>query len=133
MGYFGIVHTGIKNSISARAYAFETFRSRTNLVYFRDNSTANAAVQYSRVGNRTHGIVSEMRSDTDLRFVATERPIRVGLPIAPDASRNDPSVHNYKIHTISPGKRNQLHSASPVWVTVQYGICLNAICGGDPP
>src|SRR5580698_1982900 len=40
MGFFGVVHTAVLNSISARAYAFETFRDRTNLNYYREDGSA---------------------------------------------------------------------------------------------
>ena len=40
-GFFGIIHSGILNSIAARNYAFETFRNRTSLNYIRDESTSD--------------------------------------------------------------------------------------------
>ncbi|RME18011.1 MAG: hypothetical protein D6797_01290, partial [Bdellovibrio sp.] len=36
LGTWGVVHTAILSSIGARAYAFETFRNRTNLIFHRD-------------------------------------------------------------------------------------------------
>ncbi len=53
LGAFGIIHTGIKNSISARAYAFETFRNRSNLVYFRDIPVATADLRHYRFSDIT--------------------------------------------------------------------------------
>jgi hypothetical protein len=35
IGFFGAIHTGIKNSIASRNLAFETFRNRSNLSYRR--------------------------------------------------------------------------------------------------
>ncbi len=134
MGFFGVVHTGILNSISARAYAFETFRNRSNLTYFRDTvfngGSPSQLLSYSKVGNRTHGITREFRSSDE--FIVTERPIRVGYPIAPDERRGDLELHNQTIHSqVQFGKRNTDLASSPVWIKVQYGMCLNVSCGGD--
>lgn len=128
LGAFGIVHTGILNSIAARTYAFETFRNRTNLVYFRDNSAA-FFIQYRDTGNRTHGVLSEKRSDGQNTFLATERPIRMGIAGQPITNRNNSQVHNVNVHTIAPGRRNQNIEVNPAWITVQYGICMNPSCG----
>ena len=133
-GVFGIIHTGIMQSMSARAYAFETFRNRSNLVYFRD-TPAPDQFQFRNTGTRTHGIASEARQaqDTD-DGIAAERPLRVGLPLDPDiASRNDRARHNEGIfdeNKIRGQKRNERVDISPVWIQVQYGMCLNARCGG---
>jgi hypothetical protein len=138
-GIFGIIHTGIMHSISARAYAFETFRNRSSLVYFRDgvNDQKPLGVNYFRnSGTRTHGIRSEKVTDNDAQVdgIASERPIRVGIPFAPDlASRKDLERHNTKLFDqtlVGPQKRNTSVEVNPVWIQVQYGICLNAHCGG---
>lgn len=131
LGAFGVIHTGIKQSISARAYAFETFRGRSNLVYFRDTSWGDF-LQYKDFGNRVHGILSDAGDRGDDSFNATERPIRIGIELPADGSRNQPQVHNQKVHdsaNIAAGKRNTKVEVSPVWVMVQYGICLNVKCG----
>ena len=130
LGAFGIIHTGIMHSISARAYAFETFRNRTSLVYFRDLAGAERR-QYRDHGNRFHGIMTENNKGNQFR--ATERAIRMGMTVEPDASRNDATIHNEKIFTseqLSDGTRNESVDVSPAWVIVVYGICLNVNCGG---
>lgn len=138
-GTFGIIHTGILNSIAARTYAFETFRNRTNLVYFRDSVRPGVSIvaqHYKRNHNRVHGIRQEIRpgdpAPGEASFYATERPIRIGLGgVVSDGTRNMASVHNEKIFT---DVREQLQTSlgvSPVWVMTQYGICLNADCGGE--
>lgn len=126
LGAFGVVHTAIKFSISARTYAFETFRNRTNLVYFRENSSTDSR-QYRDNGNRFHAITTQGGE-----FMPTERAIRMGMTIEPGPSRNDITIHNEKVHTadeLATGKRNQQVEVSPVWIMVSYGICLNAKCG----
>lgn len=134
LGMFGVIHTGILNSISSRAYAFETFRNRTNLVYFRDfGISGNRLAEYRTMGNRTHAVASEFRPSTSEMGIATERPIRMGGPaVEPNiATRNDSTTHNEKIFNqtlVGPQKRNQLVEVSPVWLQIQYGICINANC-----
>jgi hypothetical protein len=133
LGAFGIIHTGIMNSISARAYAFETFRNRTNLVYFRDTpGPASHTRQFRSVGNRTHGIMAEDRREGDNQYRATERPIRLGIRMPNVLGRNEVNVHNEKVHSqdlVGTGKRNTQVEVHPAWIMVQYGICINANCG----
>ena len=138
-GSFGIVHTGILNSISARTYAFETMRGRTNVTYFRDNVRPGAALDAShflRKGNRVHGIRQEVRPGDGAQgndgFYPTERPVRIGLGGIPgDASRNTASIHNERVFTDVQEQVQTSVGVSPVWVMTQYGMCLNATCGGD--
>lgn len=132
-GTFGIIHTAIMHSISARAYAFETFRNRTNLTYFRYNTT-DAYKQYKDVGARFHAITSETRPDSSNQFEPSERPLRMGLASDKVLGR-DVANHNEKIandsNNLGQQKRNTKLEASPVWIMVQYGICLDVRCGGD--
>lgn len=127
LGSFGVIHTGIMHSISARTYAFETFRNRTNLWYFRDQAGRERVV-YRDHGNRFHGIMPE--GNREGRWQATERALRMGMPIESDGSRSDLALHNERVHTVADGKRNQTVGVSPIWITVQYGICMNVTCGG---
>lgn len=132
-GVFGVIHTGIMQSISARTYAFETFKNRTSLLYFRD--TAVSPYFFKTQGTRTHGIASEKKTDFDTSDgIAAERPLRVGIPFEPDeASRKDLDRHNIKVfdqNLVGPQKRNQKVEVNPVWIQVQYGMCLNVACGG---
>lgn len=137
-GSFGIIHTGILNSIAARTYAFEIMRNRTNVTYFRDNVvnggvSPSASGHFNRLGNRIHGIRQENRTGAALDnsgFRSTERPLRVGFGGIPaDGSRDVASLHNQKIFSdIGENVQTQV-GASPVWIMTQYGICINAKCG----
>ncbi len=138
-GSFGIIHTGILNSIAARTYAFETMRGRTNVTYFRDNVRTGVAIEaahFLHKGNRVHGIRQETRpgdgAQGDEGFYPTERPVRIGLGgIAGDASRTTASIHNDRVFTDVQEQVQTQIGVSPVWVMTQYGMCLNARCGGD--
>jgi hypothetical protein len=130
-GAFGIVHTGILNSIAARTYAFETFRNRTNVTYFRDNNAANF-FHYRVIGNRLHSINSEQLPPTnDPHFYATERPIRIGMiSSTAGTGRNDEHIHiSDTMDKVLNGKRNDKVEVDPVWVRTMYGICLSNGCG----
>lgn len=124
LGFFGLVHTAVLHSIGARAYAFETFRQRANLYYFReDGSGLTRPINFSRKQWRYHAINHE--SDPRERFVSTTRPIAIGRSTAAfDASLE---AHNQQIFQLQP--RNERIQVNPAWVMVGYGICLNANCG----
>lgn len=138
-GSFGVIHTGILNSIAARTYAFETFRNRSNVTYFRDSGGDNSVIQplhFRRHGNRIHGIQQETRPGdppaSNASFKSTERPLRVGFGGIPvDSSRNTESIHNEQIFSGVLEQRQTQIGVSPVWVMTQYGICINAQCGGN--
>ena len=131
LGFFGIIHTAILHSISARSYAFETFRNRTNVVYFRDIDGADQR-QYSTAGQRLHTITSEQREDGDSRFIPSERALRMGM-VMKNSSGRTVANHNEAIpqdtNSLGLNKRNTNLNASPVWIMVQYGICLDNKCG----
>ena len=56
LGFFGAIHSGILNSIGSYNYALETFRYRSNLMYFRPGAdTAN----YKLSKNRVHGVTKD--------------------------------------------------------------------------
>jgi len=133
LGFFGIIHTGILNSIAARNYAFETFRNRSSLVYLRD--TENSALNFTYANNqqRFHGIVSESKSTTEA-FIATRRPARFSEISSPEPLGT--GEHD-KIKGIAEGKKasavlgeDRDTGVNPVWVRTLYGICLTAACGG---
>jgi hypothetical protein len=128
-GLYGVLQSAIINSISARAYAFETFRNRTNLIYFRTNSAAGALnYQYNAVGSRLHTVISEAK-DPGVLFPVTERPLAMGLASIPDeaSTAGDASFHNNTL----PGMYAQaryLKGVAPVWLKIGYGMCLNPTC-----
>jgi predicted GIY-YIG superfamily endonuclease len=134
LGAFGIIHTGIKQSISARAYAFETFRHRSSLEYFRD-TPGQHMMHFRTMGFRTHAVRSE--NDTNgsgqgAEFRAPERPIRIGM--TSEVEGRESAIHVEKVPTaeqLGPKKRNEAIEVNPVWVINQYGICMTARCGGN--
>lgn len=127
IGMFGVVHTGILHSIAARTYAFETFRHRTNLNYFRENKLeATRPEHYASLGVRLHGVQHE--SARGQYAFATERPIAFGY--SKEVLGRDVSTHERLMGEIRPGERAPSStSVNPVWIKVQYGICINSQCG----
>ena len=133
-GMYGVTHTAILNSIGARNYAFETFRNRADLKYFRSNDGA-MIMSFDKIGTRVHSIISEVTEDTgNGQFPATVRKIAMGL----DASQEEfdkpqKSIHNLNssrnVYSIADGARNSNVGVRDVWVMTQYGICLTARCG----
>lgn len=126
LGFFGVIHTGILNSMAARNYAFETFRHRADLTYLRTGVKGGDIVSYKDAGMRLHATVSENKKGNDL-FVATQRPI----DFLSDQNLNTggAELHNGGVYGVVDGKRfTGGGGVSPVWVRPQYGICLNAKC-----
>ena len=131
-GMFGAVHTSILYSISARTYAFETLRNRTNYTYFRDvNPRSGGAPQelyhFGNIGFRLHGIDSTEEPDSGF-LVSTTRPITLGRTVA-SKNADDAQVHNNSIYNLERRNREGGVEVNPVWIMVQYGICINARCG----
>lgn len=136
LGFFGIVHSGILNSIAARNYAFETFRNRANLNYFRDIPMGGDDLQYSFLATtkyRYHGVVSERPSPG--LWTATKRPLKF-------SELNEQGSDSVETHLarVPQVATNQRVSESPgigkdefnkVWVRTVYGICLNKACGDN--
>ena len=128
LGFFGFIHTAIMNSMAARTYAFETFRNRSDVTYFRDRKANNIFTHYKNMGNRFHTIDSEAKIGQNLPEgqYATTRDIAFGRKIAnSEANEND---HNRKIYEIASRNREGVE-ASPAWVMVGYGLCIDAKCG----
>lgn len=121
IGFFGVVHTGILNSIAARTYTFETLDNRVDVTYFRSNrfsTSSNRREFYSKYGFRAHGIASEnMDPYTDPSWEVTERSISIGRP-------------NTRATRSTSSFSNGVREANPVWIKTIYGICLTASCGG---
>jgi hypothetical protein len=125
LGMWGIVHTGVLHSIGARTYAYETFRQRSNLYYFRENGSGTSKpMNYKSKEWRYHAVNNE--NDERERFVSTARPIAFGR--APSGEEANLETHNVQIFQIKG--RNERVAVSPAWVMVGYGICLNSKCGG---
>lgn len=128
LGFFGVVHTGILNSIASRAYAFETFRNRSNVVYFRDKGTSGYS-HFANIGSRMHTVNSELAAseNVDEGQYATLRPLALGREVA--SSNTSQAQHNERIYSIEQRNRKGGLEASPAWIMVGYGICINARCG----
>lgn len=129
-GFFGIIHSGILNSIASRNYAFETFRNRANVNYLRDISDSDRSIYYGHVGVRYHGTVKEhQRAD---KWIVTTRPLKF-TDIGNSSSDAKGVAEHDKLKIIQEGKKASESGiedgVSPVWVRVIYGICLNATCG----
>ncbi len=129
LGFFGLVHTAIMNSMASRTYAFETFRNRSDLTYFRDEKTNGEITQYRKWGNRFHAVNNETNPLNKNFTTATVRKISFGVTEA--TSKSSVVDHNSNIYQIAGRNRKGQVEASPAWVMVGYGICLNAQCG-DP-
>ncbi len=126
IGFFGVTHTAIVQSIASRNYTFEIFRHRTNLWYFRDNSPP--ALRYHNFENRLHGTNNEVKvRGTDDKQYPTER--RIAMFTEEDPSGRNASDHENAIRDLQNGVRNTTISLDPVWIKTQYGICLTAQCG----
>ena len=139
LGFFGVIHSGILNSIAARNYAFETFRNRAGLRYLRDIEDSEATFTYTQNQGRFHAITNERKTDgsSDTRFIATRRSIQFNLlamseDITPDERLGTPTDHNTKVKTIAEGARASDvgvdEGVDPVWIRSSYGICLTAAC-----
>ncbi len=127
LGFFGAIHTGILNSIGARNYAFETFRNRADLTYFR-NVPGSRNVHYAEVKFRTHAVASEKKSGTD-SWYATSRVIdfmnfqkRAADQVGTSAGEHNKNVRELK------DSRNETVGVNPVWIRSVYGMCLTALC-----
>jgi hypothetical protein len=144
LGFFGVVHSGILNSIAARNYAFETFRNRPNLNYLRDEPSGPNPVFYSISGYRYHSITGEGPNPNTL-WLSTARPIKFSEVTQGVDSQNNTTDHNITIRKMNSGTEADATSqyfpgatratggevgVDPVWVMTTYGICLNANCGG---
>lgn len=147
IGFFGAVHSGILNSIGAYNYAFETFRYRSDLMYFRpgvDNKN------YKRAMNRIHGVVKdgteESPNEAKGSWPATVREVMVNYQ-KNSASRsiaeaeNNDAERNYggrggnrNVWTVTslfvPQEGSTIQTPR-IWVKTVYGICINADCSVD--
>jgi hypothetical protein len=129
IGYFGIVHTSILNSISARTYAFETFDNRSDLTFFRSNRERNEVDRehFATLNFRAHGIRTEFFDPgAERTWHATERSISIGRPSEGRINENGHNdLYNQPINGPERGR-----GVNPVWIKTVYGICIRAQCGG---
>jgi hypothetical protein len=143
LGFFGVIHSGIINSIAARNYAFETFRNRADLTYLRDTfrDGQERTVNYKRDNFRFHGIIQEDLGNVREWF-ATQRPIKFtdvndGIPqplgevgdrfLVRELDDRSPVSNIFTGRTPDEGRSG----VNPVWIQTLYGICLNSRCRRD--
>lgn len=129
LGSFGIIHTGILHSLAARTYAFETFSHRANLTYFRDDPNS-PVFHFGKIGTRYHGVAPEVYNvDADGYGQPTQRSISMVMTTGLRSEKNA-NVHNNLNSQVRDGVRvKETAAVNPVWIKVQYGICINAACG----
>lgn len=129
LGFFGVIHSGIINSIAARNYAFETFRNRSALDYLRDVRGSDS-VTYRKEGFRFHGIKKEGVAAAE--WVATTQVIKFTDLEGNFDVLGSADDHNRGLRRIAEGARASdsglEEGVNPVWIRTIYGICLNATC-----
>ena len=118
LGFFGVVHSGIVNSIAARNYAFNTFNNRTYLKYHRDTKKTSL-ISHQKNNFRLHAIVKE--GQTEEFFIATQRRIAF-------AKTHQEGIKGDGDHTDMVTNEDKDYAYDPVWIKATYGICLNARC-----
>ena len=151
LGFFGAIHSGILNSIGSYNYTMETFRFRSDLMYFRPG--ADVKQNYLVSQNRVHGTTqegSEATVESKASWPATLRSITFNYSSS-DPKRSLASALTKVSNGAGESQRNYggrsdttniWHATSDyapeendsiqtprIWVKTIYGICLNADCG----
>lgn len=140
LGFFGAIHSGILNSIASYNYTMETFRFRSNLMYFRPGGgMANYALSMSRV----HGVTADgvKNDDTTKKLwpvtvrsiafnnAATKVESKSGSPDVIDHTfKNRKSASTWFTDSKYVADGNNAVKSPEIWVKTVYGICLNADC-----
>lgn len=125
-GFFMATHSGILSSIAARTYAFETFRNRSDLTYFRDQATDSGApydddrsINYAKVGSRIHSII---RPGGEEKFYPLSINYNQFSPSQAKASASTKDQHN-GVKIFSDERTGD--GVKEIWIRSTYGICLN--------
>ena len=141
LGSWGVVHTAITYSISARHFNFYIFNNRSDLSYLRDCCTQDWGQDISR-----HFLLkAENGAPSGARFsLINSFPADDNNQYAPNRFANfNNRTSEYRsrdkfiedrhgeVYSLVPEARNKQSKADPVWIMVGYGICLNAHCGGS--
>ena len=142
MGFFGAIHSGILNSIASYNYAMETYRFRSNLIYFRPGG---GMTNYAKTMNRVHGVTTDGLENDDLNkkfWPATVRSIAfnpatttlgdgdnsAGVHVySSSAPNNSSNVWGVK-SDYRPDSNSTTAQTPEIWIKTVYGICLNADC-----
>lgn len=146
LGFFGAIHSGVLNSIASYNYAIETFRFKSNLMYFRPGGQTT---HYKNSMNRVHGTIQEggesdsNRQTKDNEWPATLRGITLNYnskPISPidggtddgqnhQFSRNPSATNLWKANSQYTPQDGETVQTPRIWIKTVYGICLTAECG----
>lgn len=133
LGFFGAVHSGILNSIASYNYTLETFRFRSNLIYFRPGASGDN--NYSKAKSRVHGVIQDGNDPNEDRKVwpATIRSVAFTNNI--DGGESSHKLADKKggsgiwsVDSESTPESSSVPSTPKIWVKTVYGICLNADC-----
>ena len=155
LGFFGGIHSGILNSIASYNYSLETFRFKSNLVYFRPGG---GTTNYAKSSNRVHGTTQDgsevqVGKEDKNKWPATQRGITFNYK-RDDPTRNLSSIQDGKMKVAGVDSVNDhefIGAANPtniwnadskyvpkegesiqtprIWIKTVYGICLTADCG----
>ena len=135
-GFWGVIHSATLNSIGARAYAYETFRHRTHLQYFRitRSDPSDPFTHFYDIGFRRHGVIDGSQANEKIFYARTQFiSLNLGLGDADEVTSND-SYHNEGMYQeIVQGRRYSRTGVNPVWSKVLYGICIRPDCGDGSP
>lgn len=131
LGFFGSIHSGILNSIGAYNYTLETFRFRSNLMYFRPG--ASSAQHYLKAKNRVHGVIQDGNVTTESKGIwpATVRQVafNANVPVNTQGSHKwlDQLSGIWSVKSTVPKPDSPVETAE-IWIKTVYGICINADC-----
>ncbi len=136
LGFFGAIHSGILNSIGSYNYTMETFRFRSNLMYFRPGAGPS---HYAKSMNRVHGVIGDGSTSKDTKkgkWPATIRSISVSGVDKLENKYLDKADHNKASQTsvwraiasYTANSEDEAPVTPEIWVKTVYGICLNADC-----
>lgn len=127
-GFFGVIQAATLQSIASRNYAFETFRHRSSLVYFREARYENKG-KYTK-GVRVHGVRDEESPNTNTpEWWVARRNISFPVSNPPQAGGDNFRARMNGQSSIRYGRANETVDAAPVWLAISYGICIDHRCG----
>jgi hypothetical protein len=141
LGFFGAIHSGILNSIASYNYTMETFRFRSNLMYFRPGGGMK---HYELSMTRVHGVTADGVKNDDstkklwpvtVRDVAFNKAMTKvesmsgGADSVDHAFKRTPtSTSTWFINSTYKADGSNAVKSPEIWVKTVYGICLNADC-----
>jgi hypothetical protein len=141
LGFFGAIHSGILNSIASYNYTMETFRFRSNLMYFRPGGGLS---NYSKSMARVHGVTADGVKNDDtskktwpvtVRDIAFNKAMTKVEPLSGGADgvdhsikRTPTSTSTWFINSDYQADGTNSVKSPEIWIRTVYGICLNADC-----